>query len=118
MNMDECIFCRIAHDTIPADKVFEDERFVVFRDIHPKAPVHLLLVPRKHIESVDALTPEDQNLAGALLLLARDMARKENMSASGYKLALNVGRGGGQLIDHLHLHLLGGWERNPTTFTV
>lgn len=105
----DCIFCKILKGEIPADFIHKDKNFVVFKDIHPKAPVHLLLVPTKHIASVKELEVADADLAGKLILLAKDIARDQKLE--GYKLVFNVGREGGQLVDHLHLHLLGGWQK-------
>jgi histidine triad (HIT) family protein len=81
---------------------------VFFKDINPKAPIHYLLIPKTHIESINSL--EDQDLAGQLLLTAKKIAAKLEIKDSGYKLIFNVGRGGGQEVDHLHLHILGGWK--------
>jgi len=113
--MEECTFCAIVKNTIPAEKVFEDERFVVFKDINPVAPVHLLLIPRRHIESIETLQDSDRELIGRLFLLARDIARKKHLAKPGYKLLFRVGHGGGQIVPHLHLHLLGGWGDQPKT---
>ena len=95
---------------MPADLVYEDEKFLVIKDIKPLAPLHLLLIPKKHIVSVDHLTLEDKLLRGDMVLLAQKIARDQGLAQTGYRLGLNVGRGGGQIIDHLHLHLLGGWK--------
>lgn len=102
----DCLFCKITQKELPADIVYEDEHFVAFKDIRPKAPVHLLVVPRKHIESIDHAEIHDKELLGALLLTAQTIARQQNLD--GYKLQINVGRKGGQLIDHLHVHLVSG----------
>lgn len=104
----ECLFCSIVKKEHDADIVDEDDSIVVFKDIHPKAPVHLLIVPKKHIASVGDLHDDDALFAGKLILMARDVARKHGID--GYKLLFNVGRKGGQLIDHIHLHLIGGWS--------
>lgn len=106
--MDNCLFCQIAAKNKPAHIEYEDEGIIAFRDIHPKAPVHILIVPKKHIESVAKMTKDDSIIAGRLIYVAKILAEKQGIAASGYKLVFNVGRGGGQLIDHLHLHLLGG----------
>lgn len=106
--MAECVFCQIAGKKAPAGIVYEDSDFAVFKDIRPKAETHLLIVPKKHIESVNHLLPDDVTLAGKLLLTAGELARQKSLDKAGYKLVFNVGRGGGQLIDHLHLHLLSG----------
>lgn len=102
----ECLFCNIVEKKVKADMVLEREKFVAFRDIHPKAPVHLLAVPRKHIDSVAHLQKEDVGLMGELLFFAKEVAREQSLE--GYKLQINVGRKGGQVIDHIHLHILGG----------
>lgn len=102
----DCIFCKIAKGEIPSVKVFESEELVAFNDINPKAKVHVLIVPKKHIESVKHLDKIDKNLVGELILAAKEIAKEKNLS--GYKLVINVGRDGGQLVDHLHLHLLSG----------
>lgn len=103
-----CVFCKICQGQIVTEFLYQDEDLVVFRDIHPKAPVHLLLVPVRHIKSINELEKNDQDLLGKIFLVAKEMAAREGVAESGYKLIFNVGRGGGQMIDHLHLHLLGG----------
>lgn len=95
---------------MPSEIVYEDEKIIAFKDIHPAAPVHILIVPKKHIISVDHLKVENRDLIGDLFLVTQGIARKISLAKTGYKLAFNVGRGGGQIIDHLHLHLLGGWK--------
>lgn len=104
--MEECLFCKIVNKGTASEIVYEDEDAIAIRDINPKASIHILILPKEHIESVDHLEPEDKNLMGGLLIVARKIAKENNLE--GYKLAINVGRKGGQLIDHLHLHLLGG----------
>ncbi|MDP2676283.1 MAG: HIT domain-containing protein [bacterium] len=105
-----CLFCSIVHKEKEADIVDEDDTVMVFKDIHPKAPVHLLIVPKKHIVSIDTVEDADALLLGKMLLKARDIARDKHVD--GYKLLFNVGRKGGQLIDHMHLHLMGGWSES------
>lgn len=105
----DCIFCNIINKNVPADILFEDEKFVVFKDIKPSAPIHLLIVPKEHIASINDLEEKHKELIGDLFLLAKEIAAKEGIS-DGYRLAFNTGRKGGQLIDHLHLHLMGGWQ--------
>jgi len=105
-----CLFCKIANKEVPADIVYEDDKFIVFKDAEPKAPLHLLVIPKKHIPSVDSLESKDKELIGGLFLVAQKIAREMEAAKRGYKLVFNVGRGGGQLIDHLHLHLLAGWK--------
>ena len=107
-----CIFCEIAHHRQKAEIVYENERIIVFKDINPKAPVHLLLVPKKHIESINHLEKEDKELISEIIFLAKDLAKQKKIAKSGYRLIFNVGRGGGQIIDHLHLHLIGGGKLN------
>lgn len=104
----DCIFCNITSGNIPAEIIFEDDRVNVFKDIHPKAPVHLLIVPKKHIESIAALIPEDGDILKDMVFAARRVA--DEMKLKGYRIIINVGREGGQIIDHLHMHLLGGWK--------
>jgi histidine triad (HIT) family protein len=105
---DECIFCRIAKGEIPAEKVLETEAFVAFRDIHPAAPTHVLIIPREHIPTLNDLTVEKAHIACGLLTTARDVAKKLGIAESGYRAIINCNRGAGQEIFHLHLHLLGG----------
>ena len=105
---DECIFCRIVAGEIPADIAYQDEDFLAFRDIMPKAPTHVLIIPRIHITSVAELTDGQQKLAGRLIVIARNLAKKEGIARKGYRLAINCGPEGGQVVPHLHLHLLGG----------
>ena len=103
-----CLFCRIAAREIPAAIVHEDDRVVAFRDIGPQAPVHVLVVPREHVASLDATDERHQALLGALLLAARQIARDEGLAADGYRTVINTGAGAGQTVHHLHVHLLGG----------
>lgn len=105
----DCIFCNIINKTQPAESIYEDEDFVVFKDIKPAAPVHLLLVPKIHIASVNHLERKHRGLMGDLLLLVKKIAKEHGIS-DGYKLTFHVGRKGGQIVDHLHLHLIGGWQ--------
>ena len=105
--MKNCLFCKIINNEISAKIVYNDERVIAFKDINPKAPVHFLIVPKKHIVSIKYLKVEDKNLIGELFLVLKKIAKKNKLK--GYKAVFNVGREGGQLIDHLHLHLLGGW---------
>lgn len=107
---DECVFCRIVNGREPANFVYRNENVVAFHDINPEAPVHLLIVPRKHIRSINDLTEEDRAMVADMFYVARDLA-KQMATERGYKLLLNVERGGGQLIFHVHLHLIGGWLR-------
>ncbi|MBA7596482.1 Purine nucleoside phosphoramidase [subsurface metagenome] len=106
----DCIFCKIINKEIPTDLVYEDEKFLVIKDIKPLAPIHLLLITKKHIPSVDHLAVDDKELIGELVLLAQKVAREQGVSQTGYKIGFNIGKGGGQIVNHLHLHLLGGWK--------
>lgn len=101
--MEDCIFCKIIKGQKEADIIYSDEDFIVFKDINPKAPVHLLIVSKKHIKDLNSL--KDQDLAGKILLLAKKIAKKQKIS-QGYKVLCNVGRKGGQIVDHLHFHLM------------
>ncbi|MGD8740623.1 MAG: histidine triad nucleotide-binding protein [Desulfobacterales bacterium] len=105
----DCIFCQIAQGQTETEMLYQSDTLVVFKDINPHAPVHLLLVPRKHIRSVNDLTDADQEILAELILVAKEMAKEQGVDKSGYKLLYNVEKGGGQLIFHLHLHLIGGW---------
>lgn len=102
------VFERIIAREIPADIVYEDDQVIAFRDIHPQAPVHVLLIPKRPIPRVGAATPEDQAVLGHLLLKAGDVARKLGLDASGFRLVMNHGSDGGETVPHLHCHLLGG----------
>lgn len=106
--MSDCIFCRIAAGTIPAERVYEDGDLVAFRDLHPQAPTHVLLVPKKHIATLNDLTPDDAPLIGRMYLVAAQLAAQEGIAESGYRTIFNCNADGGQVIFHLHLHLLGG----------
>jgi histidine triad (HIT) family protein len=105
--MTDCIFCKIAAGEIPADKVFEDERVVVFRDINPKADVHLLMIPREHIANLNELGPEHDGLIAHMMRLLPELAREQGLE-TGFRSVINTGEGGGQEVFHLHIHLLGG----------
>lgn len=106
--MDKCIFCEIVNKNAPADLIFEDDEIIAFKDINQKAPVDLLIVPKKHIKSINELKEEDGALIGKMILTAKKLAKEMNIAESGYKLIFNVGKDGGMGIEHLHLHLLGG----------
>ena len=105
----DCIFCKIIKKELPATVVYEDDTVIVFKDINPSAPVHYLSVPKVHISSVTELTPQDQAFVYAAIFAAKKVAEQSGLK--GYKLVFNVGREGGQMVDHLHLHLLGGWGK-------
>ena len=103
----DCLFCRIVTGEVPADRVYEDDEVIVFRDTQPRAPTHVLAVPRRHIASADELTPEDGPLLAALFGALRKVAAEAGLR-DGYRIVTNVGTGSGQSVLHLHLHLLGG----------
>ena len=105
---DSCIFCKIVSNEVKAEIVYRDEQVTAFRDIHPVAPTHILLVPNKHIESVNTLEAEDEQHIGHLFTVARKLAEQEGIAKGGYRLITNTGSNGGQTIFHLHLHLIGG----------
>ena len=104
----DCLFCKIASGETDTQFLFENENVVVFRDINPHAPVHLLIVPKRHIRSINDLVDTDDQILAELIMVAKNMAAQEGVAKSGYKLLYNVEKGGGQVIFHLHLHLLGG----------
>jgi histidine triad (HIT) family protein len=108
----DCLFCKIANGETDTKFLFENENFVAFDDINPHAPVHALIVPKKHIRSINDLTDEDHGILAGSIMVAKDIAREKGVAESGYKLLYNVEKGGGQVIFHLHLHLIGGWEKN------
>jgi len=107
----DCIFCKIVNGEIPTEYLYKDDTLVVFRDINPHAPVHILIVPKMHIRSINDLTENDREIISHMIMVGKDIAKKESINSSGYKLLFNVERGGGQVIFHLHLHLIGGWEK-------
>lgn len=111
--MAECIFCRIAAGEIPAEVVHRDEDIIAIRDIDPQAPKHILIIPRSHIPSLAQVSQEQRELMGRAVLLAVELARGEGMAQSGYRLVINSGPDGGQVVPHLHLHLLGGKALSP-----
>ncbi|MCK4402435.1 MAG: histidine triad nucleotide-binding protein [Dehalococcoidia bacterium] len=103
-----CLFCRIVAGEIPGDIVYQDKEFLAFRDINPQAPKHVIIIPKTHIASLTELTEQQQGLIGRLIILARNLAEKEGIAESGYRLAVNCGPEGGQVVPHLHFHLIGG----------
>ncbi len=106
-----CIFCGIVNGETQTEILHTTENLVVFRDIHPAAPVHLLIVPRRHIRGINDLAPSEAPILGEMALAAKAMAARFDIAQSGYRLFVNVERGGGQVIFHLHMHLIGGWKR-------
>lgn len=107
-----CLFCKIVAGEVPSDRVHDDDLVIAFRDIAPRAPTHILVVPRRHIPSAADLVEEDGPLLGRLFAVAADLARSEGLADHGYRLVSNVGRWGGQSVDHLHIHLMGGRSFN------
>lgn len=112
--MKSCIFCKIIKGESPANFVYRDEDMVVFHDIHPSAPVHVLIVPIEHIESVNALEEKHSYIISKMMLKAKEIAKTLGICDSGYRLVINVGSGAGQIIFHLHIHLIGGWSRQAS----
>lgn len=107
--MPDCIFCKIVKKEMPADFIYEDSHVIAFKDIKPSAPVHYLVVSKEHIPSIAHLRSDHKDVIAALIFVGKEVA--ELMKLKGYKLVFNVGREGGQIIDHLHLHVLGGWQK-------
>lgn len=105
---DDCLFCQIAAGETESDVVAEGDRWLAFRDVNPQAPSHVLIIPREHVASVDDLADGQQELAGELMLAARDVARREGLDEDGYRVVANTHERGGQSVFHLHLHVLGG----------
>lgn len=106
--MDNCLFCKIVRGEIPSSKVYEDEKILAFKDITPAAPVHILIIPKKHIGSVNELEQEDIELIGHIFITAKAIAKEQEVDTSGYRIVTNCGEQGGQSVNHLHYHLLGG----------
>ena len=106
--MKNCLFCKIAAGEMPSTKIHEDENFVVFRDINPQAPTHVLIIPRRHIEKLTDLSEEDAELIGQMQLLANKIAEREGIVSGGFRTVFNCGEGAGQSVWHIHMHLLGG----------
>lgn len=107
----ECIFCNITAGRTDTRFSYEDDDLVVFKDINPHAPVHELIVPRRHIRSINDLTDQERGIISNMIMAGRDMAKQRGINESGYKLVFNVEWGGGQRVFHLHMHLIGGWEK-------
>jgi histidine triad (HIT) family protein len=108
VNLMDCLFCKIIEGAIPSTKVFENERIVAFHDIAPAAPIHILIIPKKHIPTMNDVTDEDGPLMAELLAVARQIAKEQGIDESGYRLVNNVKHDAGQIVYHLHIHLLGG----------
>ncbi len=105
--MEDCIFCKIIRGEIPSNKVYEDDEILAFKDINPMAPVHILVIPKKHIESADEISEEDELLIGKIFTVIKRLAKENNLD-NGYRIVNNCGEDGGQAVIHLHFHLLGG----------
>lgn len=111
--MEDCIFCKIAAGELPTEPLYEDDDTLAFADVSPQAPVHVLIIPKKHLAHVDALGDEDAALTGRLILTAQRLARQLGVAASGYRLVINTGPDATQTVPHLHVHLLGGRPLEP-----
>jgi histidine triad (HIT) family protein len=103
-----CLFCEIAAGKIPAKKVYEDEDTIAFRDINPQAPTHILIIPKRHVETLNDLADSDAEMVGRLFIVAKKLAAEEGIAQSGYRAVFNCNRDAGQAVFHIHLHLLGG----------
>ena len=108
VDMSDCLFCKIVSGEISCDKLYENDKLVAFRDIEPKAPTHILVIPKKHIRSINELEIGDQSLAGDVLLSAKEIAKIENIESSGYRTIFNTNSDGGQTVYHIHMHVMGG----------
>lgn len=115
-----CVFCKIVNKEIKTEILFEDDLVLAFKDIHPLAPVHILVIPKKHTEGINFLgnSEEDVRLAGNMIIVAKDLAEKTGIGKKGYKLLFRVGRDGGQEVPHIHLHLLGGSRLSENIYPV
>ncbi|MDG2107527.1 MAG: histidine triad nucleotide-binding protein [Woeseiaceae bacterium] len=108
MSEKNCLFCKIVAGEIPADIIYESVTTIAFRDINPQAPLHMLIIPRKHIATINDITPQDQEVVGDLYLAARDIASSEGIADEGYRIVMNCNEAAGQTVFHIHMHLLGG----------
>lgn len=108
MSEHDCLFCKVVAGEIPADIVFESDSAIAFRDINPQAPTHVLVIPRRHISTINDLEADDRELVGDLYLAARSIAAEEGIAESGYRAVMNCNKGAGQSVFHIHLHVLGG----------
>jgi len=110
--VEECLFCRIISREIPSDVVYQDDEFLAFKDIRPQAPTHILIIPKTHFDSLVEISDQQEKLMGRLVIIAKKLAEKEGLAKNGYRLVLNCGAEGGQVVPHLHLHLIGGRKLN------
>ena len=108
MTMPDCLFCKIINRQIPGSIVYEDEHVLAFNDIHPQAPTHVLIVPKRHIDSLNDIEPDDDQIVGELVRRAAAIAEERGIAANGFRTVFNTNRDGGQTVGHIHLHLLGG----------
>ncbi len=108
----DCIFCKIASKEIDSDFLYEDDDIVAFNDASPKAPHHVLIIPKKHIATINDLTDDDTNLVGKMVQKSKDIAKELGIAEDGYRILMNCNKGGGQVVFHIHLHLLGGRQLN------
>ncbi len=106
--MEDCIFCKIIKKEVPADVVYEDDEIIAFKDIQPAAPIHILVIPKKHIASLAQLTKDDETLIGRIYTVINEVASKQGVKERGYRVIVNCGEDGGQEVGHLHFHLLAG----------
>jgi len=104
----DCLFCKILAGEIPAELVYESDTAVAFRDINPQAPTHVLVIPRKHISTINDIEKDDQEIVGSLYIAAKEIAAQEGMAENGYRAVMNCNEGAGQSVFHIHLHVLGG----------
>jgi len=112
MSEQDCLFCKIVDGEIPAEIIHESDSAIAFRDINPQAPTHVLIIPRRHISTINDLRAGDEELVGSLYLAAKEIAQHEGLKDDGYRVVMNCGEGAGQSVFHIHLHLLGGRSLN------
>lgn len=106
--MTDCVFCKIVAGQLPSDTLYQDDQVMAFRDIHPMAPIHILIIPKKHVASLAELPDEETPLIGHMAKIANQLARQEGLAKKGYRIVISSGKEGGQVVPHLHMHLLGG----------
>lgn len=110
--VEKCLFCRIISGELQSDVVYQDDEFFAFKDINPQAPTHVLIIPKTHFDSLVEMSDQQEKLLGRLIIIAKKLAEKEGVAKNGYRLVLNCGFEGGQVVPHLHLHLIGGKKLN------
>ena len=111
--MEDCIFCKIGKGEIPSEKVYEDEEIVAFKDINPAAPIHILVIPKKHIEKITEIKKEDEALIGRMYSVINKIAKEQGFSEDGFRMIVNCGKNAGQEVMHLHFHILAGTKMGP-----